>query len=334
MTRGVLRGGRRRRRLAGRLRLAALVLALAAGAAVLASALGGDDDPPGRGDGAVAAPAIGRAPVASPQVGAPPPEAQIRPAAANAFRLRFFKPPRAALLFDLDTGEVLWRLRPRRTLPIASLTKVMTALLVTERAGPRDRVRVTRAALRFSGSGLGVLKRGRRVPVETLLSGLLMVSGNDAAIALAVHVAGSERAFVRLMNERARALGLRCTRFVDAHGLGRGDRSCAEDLAVLTRLAMRNSRIASIARRRQASFRFPIKGGRLFMYTHNPLLRARYRGALGLKTGYTERAGRCFVGVARRGGRTLAVVLLRSPDPPGQAPKLLNAAFRWDRARS
>jgi D-alanyl-D-alanine carboxypeptidase len=334
MSRGVLHGGRRRRRLAGLARLAAVVLALAAGAVALSFALGDDDETPARGTGGTAAPAIGGAPVASPQVGAPPPEAAIRPAAADAFRLRFHKPPRAALLFDLDTGEVLWRLRPRRTLPVASLTKVMTALLVTERAGPEDPVRITRAALRYSGSGLGVLKRGRRVRAETLLSGLLLVSGNDAAIALAVHVAGSERRFVRLMNERARALGLRCTRFVDSHGLGRGDRSCPEDLAVLTRLAMRNSRIAAIARRREASFRFPIKGGRLFMYTHNPLVRARYRGALGLKTGFTQRAGRCFVGVARRGGRTLGVVLLHSPDPPGQAPKLLNAAFRWDRARS
>jgi D-alanyl-D-alanine carboxypeptidase len=228
---------------------------------------------------------------------------------------------------------VLFRRSPRRVLPIASLTKIMSALIVTERAAPDERVRITREALRYSGSGLGVLKRGRSIELETLLNGMMIVSGNDASIALAVHVAGSERAFVRLMNRRAAALGLRCTHFADSHGLGAGNRSCAEDLAVLSRLVMRNARIAAIVRRRQASFRYRIKGGRLFMATHNPLLRRRYPGTLGLKTGFTNRAGRCFVGVARRGGHTLGVVLLRSPDPPRQAPTLLDTAFRWERRR-
>jgi D-alanyl-D-alanine carboxypeptidase (penicillin-binding protein 5/6) len=90
---------------------------------------------------------------------------------------------------------------------------------------------------------------------------------------------------------------------------------------------MAKRRIRRIARRRQASFPFPIKGGRLFLSGHNPLLRLGYRGAVGLKTGYTETAGRCFVGVARRRGRTLAVVLLDSVDPGKQAAQLLNQAF-------
>ena len=106
----------------------------------------------------------------------------------------------------------------------------------------------------------------------------MLVSGNDAAIALAVHVSGNERRFVRLMNEKARLWGLRCTRFASSHGLEDGNRSCAADLAVLTRLAMRNDRIARIVRRPQVSFRFPIKGGRLFLAGHNPLIRAGYRG--------------------------------------------------------
>ena len=130
------------------------------------------------------------------------------------------------------------------------------------------------------------------------------------------------------MNARARALGLGCTRFVSSHGLERGNRSCARDLAVLTRLAMANRRIARVARRRQVSFRFPIKGGRLFLSGHNPLIRAGYRGAIGLKTGYTNEAGRCFVGVARRRGRTLGVVLLNSPNPAKHAARLLNRGFR------
>jgi D-alanyl-D-alanine carboxypeptidase (penicillin-binding protein 5/6) len=241
--------------------------------------------------------------------------------------VRLRRPPRGGLLFDVRSGEVLWRRRPLHVLPMASLTKIMTALLVTERSRPREPVRITRAALRYQGSGVGVLPRGRRVRLETLLNGLLLVSGNDAAIALADHVSGGERRFVRQMNRRARALGLHCTRFASSHGLEAGNRSCARDLAVMTRLAMERKRIRRIVRRRQASFRFPIKGGRLFLSGHNPLIRAGYRGAIGLKTGYTDAAGLCFVGVARRGGRTLAVVLLHSVNPLRHAERLLDAGF-------
>ena len=122
---------------------------------------------------------------------------------------------------------------------MASLTKIMTALVVTQETKPDERVRITKAALRYQGSGVGVLPKGKRVRLESLLNGLMLVSGNDAAIALAVHVSGTERKFVRLMNEKARLWGLRCTRFASSHGLEDGNRSCAADLAVLTRLAMR-----------------------------------------------------------------------------------------------
>ena len=160
-----------------------------------------------------------------------------------------------------------------------------------------------------------MLPKGKRVPLEALMNGLMLVSGNDAAIALADHVSGSERQFVRLMNEKARLWGLRCTRFASSHGLEKGNRSCAADLAVMTRLAMRNPRITGIVRRKEASFRFPIKGGKLYLYGHNPLIRAGYRGAIGLKTGYTDEAGRCFVGVARRDGRTLGRGAAELPEP-------------------
>ena len=168
--------------------------------------------------------------------------------------------------------------------------------------------------------------------LESLLNGLMLVSGNDAAIALAVHVSGNERKFVRLMNEKARLWGLRCTRFASSHGLEDGNRSCAADLAVITRLAMREPRIARIARRPQVSFRFPIKGGRLFLAGHNPLLRAGYRGAIGLKTGYTDAAGRCFVGVARRGrahARRRAAGLTQPAQALGEAaePRVLSLAL-------
>jgi serine-type D-Ala-D-Ala carboxypeptidase (penicillin-binding protein 5/6) len=132
-----------------------------------------------------------------------------------------------------------------------------------------------------------------------------------------------------MMNRRARALGLRCSHFSSPHGLERGNRSCAADLASMSRLAMGERRITRVVRKPDAAVRFPTKGGRLFVYNTNPLLRPkRWPGTIGLKTGFTEPAGRCYVGIARRNGHRLGVVLLHSPDPASQAKKLLGTAFR------
>src|SRR4029079_17843770 len=131
----------------------------------------------------------------------------------------FVRKPRAGVLFDGRTGRVLWRLRPSRRLAIASLTKMMTALLVAERGGPHDRVLITRRAVHTGGSAVGVLPKGKQVQLEALLNGLLLVSGNDAAVALAQDIGGSVPGFVRMMNERARQLGLSCTRYSSPHGL-------------------------------------------------------------------------------------------------------------------
>lgn len=307
----------RRRLLPFLVALAALVVA---GAWLLS-----DDDSPVREARAPGVPEVAEAQL--------PPAPPASPAAVSlegrdAFRMRFRRPPAAGLVFDLATGEVLWRRDPVGVRPVASLTKVMTALVVTTRTRPRDRVRVPAAALRYTGRGVGVLKRGRRVPVEALLSAALITSANDAAIALAHHVGGSVRGFARLMNERARLLGLGCTRFVSPHGLERRNRSCAADLAAMTRLAMAERRIAAIARVPYTQIRAAVRGKRLYLATTNPLLAAAHRGTIGLKTGYTTAAGRCLVAVVRRGGRTLGAVLLDSPNPGEQARRLLERAFR------
>jgi D-alanyl-D-alanine carboxypeptidase (penicillin-binding protein 5/6) len=242
--------------------------------------------------------------------------------------LTFKRKPRAGLLFDVRTGRVLWRLNPGRRLPIASLTKMMTALVVVERNDPHARVKITKQAVTTGGSGIGVLPRGKKVQLEALLNGLLLVSGNDAAVALARHTAGGVQRFVRLMNKRAARLGLSCTHFSSPHGLlDRGNHSCAADLATLARADLGQRRIRRIARRQRAIVKFPIKGGRLFLYNNNPLIRAGYKGVTGLKTGYTDRAGRSIVATARRGGRELGVVLLRSYNPGEQAQRLLNRGF-------
>jgi D-alanyl-D-alanine carboxypeptidase (penicillin-binding protein 5/6) len=248
--------------------------------------------------------------------------------------LRFVRKPRAGLLFDVRTGRVLWRRKPGRLLPIASLTKMMTALVVVEREDAHDRVKITKQAVTTPGSKVGVLPKGKKVQLEALLNGLLLVSGNDAAVALARHTAGDVQRFVRLMNRRAARLGLSCTRFSTPHGLeDEGNRSCAADLATLARADLAQRRIRRVVRRERAILKFPIKGGRLFLYNHNPLVRAGYRGVTGLKTGYTDGAGRSIVATARRGRRELGVVLLHSYNPSDQAQRLLNRGFKALRAR-
>ena len=319
---GDRRRGHRRRRLWPV--LAALVLALAATLAVAQPA-----DTPGTPPDTKPAPFLdaGTAPLAGGGT-APSPLAVQLENPVDVVRYRSKRMPRAGLLFDVDSGRVLWRHRPERVAPIASLTKMMTALVVTDLLPEGARVRITKEALAYKGSGVGLLPRGKRIGVSTMLHGLLLPSGNDAAIALAQRAAGTVPRFVDLMNRRARQMGLACTRFSSPSGLrDRGNHSCALDLAALSRAVLREPRLARIVRRPSAVLPFPVKGGRLYLYNSNPLLRAGYRGTTGVKTGYTRAAGRCIVATVRRDGHRLGVVLLRSYDPGTQARRLLDRGF-------
>ncbi len=245
--------------------------------------------------------------------------------------IRFGRQPRAGLLFDLDTGRVLWRKDPTRVLPIASVTKMMTGLVVTDRVPDGSKVRITKEALAYQGSGVGVLPKNKWVGVSAMLYGLLLPSGNDAAIALAQRASPDHTVpgFVALMNERAASMGLTCTRYSTPSGFqDRGNHSCAADLAVEARAVLDDPRLAKIVSRRQAVLPFPIKGGKLYLYNHNPLLKQSYPGTLGIKTGFTDAAGRCLVAAVKRNGHRLGVVLLHSPDPGGQAVKLFDRGFR------
>ena len=243
-------------------------------------------------------------------------------------KVRFKRPPRAGLLVNVDTGEVLWRRNAERTLPIASVTKMMTALVAVDALDATDKAKITKAVLAYSGSGVGVLPRNKRVKVETLLYGLMLPSGNDAARALAFRTAGSIRGMVQKMNERAGAMGLKCTRFAGVEGLSARNVSCPADLAVIARRVLDTPRLARIVRSRRAVLPFPIKGGRIHLYNNNPLLRRGFPGVIGLKTGYTDEAGRCLVAAARRNGVRLAAIVLNSPDPATQTRQLLQRGFR------
>jgi D-alanyl-D-alanine carboxypeptidase len=318
--------------------VALLVLATAmALGVVLVSATATDDAP----DQAVAGGA--RAPAA------PPPAAPYATVPAGVrLGIRFKRPPRSGLLFELSSGRVLWSRGMWRPRPIASLTKMMTALLVAERSRPDERVAITRQALDEPGSQVGLLPPHRTMRLETLLYGLLLPSGNDAAVALAQHIGGTVRRFVAEMNAQARALGLRCTHYSSPDGLeDRGNRSCARDLAVLAHEVLARRRLARIVgtsvialpalvphtvrrgRRKKTVWR----PGRLWLVNNNPLLREDFPGTTGVKTGYTDAAGRCLVATVRRRHTALGVVLLHSPDPGYQAMRLFNRGFRVLRLR-
>jgi serine-type D-Ala-D-Ala carboxypeptidase (penicillin-binding protein 5/6) len=323
-------GGRRRRRRRRWPPLVALAVVIAALVLVLAPRTGEHrHGPPHAAEPPVPGVVLdsGTAPLAGGGT-APSPLAVQLDGPADPVQLRFHHPPRSGLMFDVDTGRVLWRRDPTRILPIASLTKMMTALVAVDRIPAGGKVRVTKQALAYQGSGVGLLPLGKSIAVRTMLYGLLLPSGNDAAIAIAQRAAGTVRAFVAAMNQRAHAMGLLCTQFSSPSGFSdQGNHSCATDLAAVARAVLRQPRLATIVRSRQAVLPFPIKGGKIYLNNNNPLLRLRYPGTTGVKTGYTDAAGRCLVATARRRGHRLGVVLLNSPDTGTQATKLLDRGF-------
>jgi D-alanyl-D-alanine carboxypeptidase len=240
----------------------------------------------------------------------------------------FRNPPRAGLLFNLTTGQVLWQHNAYARLPIASLTKMMTALLTVQSAPPDAPVLITKQAVDMPGSKVGVLPLGHHVRLQSLLYGLLLPSGNDAAVALAQHVAGTVNKFVVRMNEEAAKLGLGCTRYSSPSGFyDGGNYSCAADLAVLAHVDMQQPRIAKVVGTYEAILPFPIKGGKLYLDNNNPLLIYKYPGVTGMKTGQTEAAGRCLVATAERHGVRLGAIVLNSEDPGTQDRQLLDLGF-------
>jgi D-alanyl-D-alanine carboxypeptidase len=248
--------------------------------------------------------------------------------ATDPVQIPFHDPPRAGILFNLDTGQVLWQRNAHVRVRIASLTKMMTALLAVQAEPPSTPVRITRLAVNQAGSKVGVLPLGKRVRLETLLYGLMLPSGNDAAYALAQKVAGTIPAFVTRMNEQAARLGMSCTRYSSPSGYyDEHNYSCAVDLAELARADISEPRIARVVRTYTAALPFPIKGGKLYLVNNNPLLIYHYPGATGMKTGWTVAAGRCLVATAERGGVRLGAIVLNSVEPGNQTRKLLDHGF-------
>ncbi|MEH3053847.1 MAG: hypothetical protein PGN13_07540 [Patulibacter minatonensis] len=332
----------RKRRARMRRRLAPLVVGLVLIAASVGSLLARSDDRPGTQQVASkpeALPDLGQTSANGPLAisrelggaGSGGPTLQLM-GARNLFSISWDKAPKAGLVFDLDDGRVLWRKNALLPVPIASVTKMMTALVVTDTLPPDQKIRITKGAINTTGSKVGVLPVGKWIGQSAMLHGLLLASGNDAAFALARQAGdGSVAKFVRMMNARARKMGLPCTRFSSPSGLiDEGNHSCAADLAVLARAVLDDPRLAPIVGRRQAVLKFPIKGGKLYLYNHNPLLKENYPGVIGVKTGYTDAAGKTFVAAVEHGRHRYGVVLLHSPDIKTQSEQLLQRTYRAD----
>lgn len=227
----------------------------------------------------------------------------------------------SAILIDADSGRVLYEKQADEIRLIASITKLMTALVAVEQESDLSAVvTVKEEWLRTEGSSI-YLKAGEQITLEALLYGLLLESGNDAAMVIACYCAGSEEQFAELMNRKAAELGMEWTRFANASGLNADNHySTARDMAKLAAACLKQETVAKICATRTATF-----GTRTFV-NHNRLL-SLYDGCVGMKTGYTQRAGRTLVSAAKRNGQTLVAVTLNAPSDWNDHMKLFDYGF-------
>lgn len=219
----------------------------------------------------------------------------------------------AAVVMDADSGRLLYAQNPDKRLANASTTKIMTALLTLEQPDQDRYFTVDSDAIQVEGTTMG-LQPGDSVTLHQLAAGMLLPSGNDAANAAAVEIAGSEEAFVRLMNQRAAELGLQNTQYRNPSGLdAEGHYSSARDLATLAAHALENEDFADIVSKQEIRMAFGNPPYNRSLYTTNKLLE-RYPYAIGVKTGYTDDAGLCLVTAAEKDGTRLIIVTLNGKD--------------------
>jgi D-alanyl-D-alanine carboxypeptidase (penicillin-binding protein 5/6) len=242
-------------------------------------------------------------------------------------------PKVASAYLVMVNGDLLWERQANLRLPPASLTKLMTVLLVLDNYQPKAVAEISQQAEQESGMRLG-FRRGQHFHVEDLLSAALINSGNDACHALADFVGGDHLHFVQMMNQRARQLGMRNTHFSNACGHDAADHySTAHDLALLSNEVLKHRLVTEIAVKETAQISAIGETKDYTLQNKNALI-GRYQGALGLKTGYTPKAGTCLIAYAERGGSHVLLVMLNSANRWWDAVDLLDIAFSQARHAS
>lgn len=235
---------------------------------------------------------------------------------------------KSAILICADSGSVIFAKNEREPLPMASTTKIMTSLLALENmeACGNKEVEITDDMVRVEGTSMGLMP-GNIVDLNALAEGMLTVSGNDAANAAAIAVGGSTENFINLMNEKAKLIGMKNTKFCTPSGLDKNDHhSTAEDMAFLGAYAMENENFANIVSKKSIKVHFINPNKYVTMKNHNKLLRL-YDGCIGIKTGFTKSAGRCLVSCAQKDSAKLVCVTLNAPNDWDDHIKLYNYGF-------
>lgn len=232
---------------------------------------------------------------------------------------------KSAILIEVESGKVLYQKNAFVRLPMASTTKIMTAIVAIEKGNLEKTVTVSRDAVGVEGSSI-YLKPNEKLTLEALVYALLLQSANDAATAIAIEVGGSVEGFAKLMNAKAEELGLTATHFTNPHGLDDEEHyTSAYDLAKIAAYALSNETFRTICSTYKKTIPDSDDGTRVLV-NHNKLLRL-YEGAIGVKTGFTKRSGRCLVGAAERDGLTLVSVTLDAPNDWNDHEKMLDFGF-------
>lgn len=240
---------------------------------------------------------------------------------------------RSAVLIDASSGRVLYEHNAYQKLPMASTTKIMTGLLACQSGKLNQTVKTSPFASGTEGSSLW-LKIGEKQTLENLTYGLMLKSGNDAAVSIAEYLGGNVDAFALLMNEKAREIGAINTNFKNPHGLDEeGHYTTAYDLALISREAMKNNKFRQIVSTKTYSIPMEGEEWRRALKNHNKLL-WRYDGCNGVKTGFTKKCGRCLVSSAKIGNQELICVTLNAPDDWNDHTYLLDYGFENFRTKT
>lgn len=232
----------------------------------------------------------------------------------------------SAIVMNVQTGEIVFEKNSRKQRGMASTTKIMTAILALEYGDFNKIITVKENDVKVEGTSIG-LKSGDKITLDTLVAGMLLESGNDAANVTAVAVSGTSNAFVNLMNRKAALLGMENTSFKNPSGLPQdGHFSTAYDMAVLACYAVSNSRFCEICSQKSIRVSYGNPEYERTFSNHNKLL-GKIDGVFGIKTGFTKAAGRCLVTAAKRGNITLVTVTLNAPNDWNDHEKLYEYGF-------